>query len=93
MNNDTGVIERLAPLFDFNCALVADYFSRDASDTLSQMFNTTETLRELAFEYKDQTNLIFREDKFIGLAESKFNQAYRHIFERVYSRIQELGII
>ena len=40
MNNETGKIERLAPLFDFNCALVADYFAHDARDTLSQMFNT-----------------------------------------------------
>lgn len=93
MNNDTGVIEKLAPLFDFNCALVSDYFSRDAADTLSQMFNTTETLRELAFKYRDYTDMIFLEDKFIRLAESRFYKEYRHIFERVYGRVQELGII
>lgn len=93
MNNSTGVIEKLAPMFDFNCALVSDYFSVDASDTLSQMFNTTETLRELAFKYLEYTNLIFNEDKFIHLADSKYYKEYRYIFEKVYGRIQELGII
>ena len=93
MNNSTGVIEKLAPMFDFNCALVSDYFSVDASDTLSQMFFTTETLRELAFKYLEYTNLIFNEDKFIHLADSKYYKEYRYIFEKVYGRIQELGII
>lgn len=91
MNNDTGKIERLAPIFDFNCALVADYFAHDARDTLSQMFNTTETLRELAHKYKDYTNLIFNEDKFMKLVER--NKEYKYIFEKVYERVQELGIV
>lgn len=93
MNNETGMIECLAPMFDFNCALVADYFLIDAADTLSQMFNTKETLRELAFQYLPYTDLMFREDKFIRLAESKYYADYKYIFERVYKRIQELGIV
>ncbi len=91
MNNETGVIEELAPLFDYNCALVADYFKRDARDTLSQMFNTSETLKQLAFAYINNTRIEFREDKFMKLVEEY--QQYRHIFEQVYIRIQELGII
>lgn len=91
MNNQTGKIEHLAPLFDFNCALVADYFAHDANDTLSQMFNTKESLRELAFQYKDYTNILFNEDKFVKTVER--NKNYQYIFEKVYGRIQELGIV
>ena len=90
MNNDTGRIERLAPLFDFNCALVADYFAHDARDTLSQMFNTAETLRELAYQYRKYTNMVFNEDKFMKVVER--NENYKFIFEKVYERIQELGL-
>lgn len=93
MNNNTGVIEHLAPLFDFNCALVADYFECDARDTLSQMFNTTETLRELAFKFVKYTDLKFNEEAFIKLAKSKSYRGLKHVFEKVYGRIQELGII
>lgn len=93
MNNDTGKIEKVAPLFDFNCALVADYFLCDARDTLSQMFNTTETLRELAFEYVKYTDLKFREEAFVKAAKSKTYRELGYIFERVYERIQELGIV
>ena len=91
MNNKNGEIEQLAPLFDFNCALVADYFAHDARDTLSQMFNTKETLRELAYQYIGHTNIIFHEDKFVKVAEK--NEKYKYIFEKVYERIQELGLV
>ncbi|MDE5824502.1 MAG: HipA domain-containing protein, partial [Lachnospiraceae bacterium] len=90
MNNDTGKIERLAPLFDFNCALVADYFAHDARDTLSQMFNTAETLRELAYQFKEHTNIVFVEEKFMKVVERY--EEYKYIFEQVYARIQELGL-
>ncbi|MDE6920972.1 MAG: HipA domain-containing protein, partial [Lachnospiraceae bacterium] len=90
MNNETGKIERLAPLFDFNCALVADYFAHDARDTLSQMFNTAETLRELAYQFREHTKIVFNEEKFIKVVER--NEKYKFIFEQVYARIQEMGL-
>lgn len=93
MDNDTGMIEKIAPLFDFNCALVADYFKIDASETLSQMFNTAETLKEVAYQYLKYTNLKFDDEMFAKLATKRRNKEYRYIFERVYTRIQELGII
>lgn len=93
MNNNTGEIEKIAPLFDFNCALVADYFKIDASETLSQMFNTAETLKELAYRYLEYTNLEFSEDLFMKLAARRRNKDYNYIFDRVYERIQELKII
>lgn len=93
MNNDTGKIETVAPMFDFNCALVADYFRCDARDTLSQMFNTTETLRELAFQFIEYTDLKFNEEAFAKLADSSLYKELGYIFERIYERIVELGII
>lgn len=92
MNNETGRIEKIAPLFDFNCALVADYFKIDASETLSQMFNTAETLKELAYQYLEYTDLKFDGELFAKLSARKRNSGYHHIMERVYARIQELGI-
>lgn len=92
MNNKTGKIEQMAPLFDLNCALVADYFQCDARDTLSQMFHTKETVRELAFKYKDYTNLVFDQEAFHKLAAGKGNEQLQHIFGRVLDRIRELGI-
>ena len=70
---------------------MADYFAHDARDTLSQMFNTKETLRELAHQYIGHTNIVFLEDKFVKVAEK--NEKYKYIFEKVYERIQELGLV
>ena len=72
---------------------MADYFQCDARDTLSQMFNTKETLRELAFKFLEYTDLKFNEEAFIAIAKSKSYQGLEHVFERIYGRIQELGII
>ena len=91
MDNDTGVLEMIAPLFDFNCALVADYFSREAGDTYSQMFNTTDTLRGLAYEFLDDTKLYFSTEMFGALEEE--NKQYSHIFEKVHGRVKELHIL
>lgn len=91
MNNRTGKLEKIAPLFDYNCALVADYFGRDARDTLSQMFNTAETLRELAHKFKPYADIKFNEDKFHRLLCA--NKEYEYIFDNVYERMREMGII
>ena len=91
MNNDTGRLEKMAPLFDYNCALVADFFRRDARDTLSQMFNTSETLRQLAHQFKAKTDIRFQEDRFLTLLDN--NKEYEYIFDNVYKRIQEMRLI
>ena len=90
MNNDTGKLEKMAPLFDYNCALVADFFQRDARDSLSQMFNTAETLRELAYKFKPYSSIRFREEKFVQLLNE--NKEYEYLFDQVYQRIQEMQI-
>lgn len=90
MNNNTGKLDGLAPLFDYNCALVADYFERDAADTLSQMLNTGDSLRSLAYEFRPNTDMLFYEGRFNRLREQ--NNEYEHIFKRVYGRIKEMEI-
>ena len=70
---------------------MADYFGHDARDTLSQMFNSKDTLRELAYEYKDYASLVFNEEKFMNVVGQ--NENYKYIFEKVYERIAELGIV
>ncbi|MDE7044532.1 MAG: hypothetical protein K2O97_05870, partial [Acetatifactor sp.] len=90
MNNDTGKLEKMAPLFDYNCALVADFFQRDASDTLSQMFNTAETLRELAHKFEPYSSIRFQEEKFVRLLNNNKEQEY--IFDRVYQRLREMHL-
>lgn len=91
MNNSTGVLEKLAPIFDYNCALVADYFNKEANDTLSQMFNTAETLRQLATQFQPYTNIILNERKFLTLINQ--NPEYESIFDKIYQRIKEMHIV
>lgn len=91
MNNNTGKLEKIAPLFDFNCALVADYFNRDARNTLSQMFNTAETLQELAYKFQADADIRFNEQKFFKLIDQ--NEEYEYIFKKIYARIREFDSI
>ncbi len=90
MNNKTGKLDCPAPLFDYNCALVADYFEREAADTLSQMLNTKETLRGLAHKFRPHTKIRFKAAKFAKLR--KANPNLDHIFARVSARIEEMDI-
>lgn len=55
--NKTGKLRGVAPLFDFNYALVSDYFGRNVEDTLSQMFSTNQTLLEVALEFRPYCNM------------------------------------
>ena len=91
VNNKTNKIVRLAPIFDFNYALVADYFNRSAEDTLSQMFNSKETLRQLAEQYISYSNVSLNIDKFNKLRGSY--PEYKHIFDKVYKRCLYLKIV
>lgn len=54
------------------------------------MFNTAETLRELAYQFKEHTNIVFVEEKFMKVVDRY--EEYKYIFEQVYARIQELGL-
>lgn len=91
MNNKTGYIDYLAPLFDFNCALVSDIFNRDASDTLSQMFNSSDTLRQIADFYRPYSKVSLNLDKFNKLRTN--NKDYDYVFVKVLDRCRYLGIV
>ena len=90
MNNDTGKIVSIAPLFDFNCALIADVFNKNASDTLSQMFNNDMTLRQVADFYRQYHKLVLDKNKFNNLKNN--NKDYANIFNKVLERCDYIGI-
>ena len=91
VENKTNKIIGLAPIFDFNCALVDDYFGRNAEDKLSQMFNSTETLRQLAEKYRPCASVQLNIDKFKKLR-GRYPE-YRHVFDKVYERCLYLKVI
>lgn len=91
MNNKTGKLEKYAPLFDFNLALVSDYFGVENSEsTLSQTFNDLSTIKELAFEFKRHSTIKIDEER-LGLV-TRENKEYEHVINRVIKRIERLGL-
>lgn len=80
----------LAPIFDFNCALVSDYYNRQSYDTLSQMFCTNETIISLADQYKGYCSIKFDKSRFEKLRGT--HKEYRHVFDRVAERCKYLGL-
>lgn len=90
VDNRTNKLLRLAPLFDFNCALVSDYYERDSEDTLSQMFNTKEPIRALADQYIGLSSIKFDKAKFKDLR-GTYRQ-YSQVFNRVEQRCKYLGL-
>ena len=90
MNNDTGVLEGLVPLFDFNLALISDLTNGHAEDSISQMFNSNVTLRQIAEHYIRFTSLCIDMKKFNKLRNS--NKEYSVIFDNILSRCDYLGI-
>lgn len=88
MDNNTGKIEGIAPLFDFNCALVSDIYNKDASNTLSQMFNNKMTLLETAEIYRNTHRLELDIKKL-----KKLNSTgYKNIINNVIDRSRYIGV-
>ena len=86
-----GKLIELAPLFDFNNALVSDYFSRDASDTMSQMFNKDESIYDCMKRYLPYSNLIFDYAKFNELRSK--NREYEYIFDNIMERVKIIRLL
>lgn len=91
MANDSGQIVGMAPLFDFNCALVADAFGKNAEDTLSQMFNDGSTIRQVAEQYRGHCKLHLDGDKFDRLMEN--HKEYESILHNVKERCSIMGVL
>lgn len=90
MDNNTGKIVKLAPLFDFNCALISDVFDKNVSDTLSQMFNNEMTIRQVADFYRQYHKLVLDKNKFNNLKNN--NKDYSYIFDKVLQRCDYIGV-
>ena len=85
MDNNTGLLVDVAPLFDFNLALIADLTGRKVTDTLSQMFNTNETIEDVARQMLPYSNIQINYEK---LKQTKkyfkdYPQAYENILVRI----------
>ena len=89
--NDLGALVCVSPLFDFNNALVSDYFQRDVSDTMSQMFNKKESIYDCMKRYLPYSKLTFDLDRFQSLRSK--NKEYIDIFDRVLTRIKVVGLV
>lgn len=90
MDNVTGRLVSLAPLFDFNHALVADLMGVDAVNTISQMFNDGRTLLQLADHYRSSSSLSIDRDKLKHLRSSR--KEYKVVFDNLLKRCDYLGI-
>lgn len=88
MDNQTGKLVAVAPLFDYNLALVADAIGSDAADTLSQMFNTQETIKELAIEMINYSDLKIDYEHLCHI--KKYFTDYPQVYENVLYRIESL---
>ncbi len=91
MDNYSGRLTEYAPLFDFNCALIGDYFGRDVSSTLSPMFNDGSTLVGLAERYIRYSQVCL--DRYEWEELYKREKEYRFILDRVYERACYLGVV
>lgn len=90
MDNLSGELVGIAPIFDYNMALVGDYFGREVDDTLSPMFNTKETLYDVALSCLPYTDLRVSKSRLLDLASKR--KPYRYIIQSVIARAERLGI-
>jgi hypothetical protein len=87
--NAQGEIVRMAPLFDFNYALVSDYLGNNVEDTLSQTLDNNESIKDLKDRYLPYSTLKFDNDKFMQLL---LDSEYRKILLNVKDRIRKVGL-
>ena len=88
MCNSKGQIVKIAPLFDFNCGLVADYYAKFADDTLSQMLNSKDTIFDLAFKYKKYADVKLDNEGLDKLKQKK--PEYKRIIYNILNRYKML---
>lgn len=87
MDNNTGLLVDVAPLFDFNLALIADIAGKNVVNTLSQMFNTNETIEDIAKQLLPYSNLQidFQQLKDTKRYFKEYPQVYKNIMNRIRS--------
>lgn len=85
MDNTTGELFSVAPLFDHNLSLVSDVIGNDVSNTLSQFLNTSDTILDLAKKFYPYSDLKLDFNKFTELKEvfSDYPQVYTALRNRL----------
>lgn len=91
MDNNTGHIVSVAPLFDHNQSLIADWMEKDVTDTLSQMFSDGSTIAEVAKRMEPYADLSIDKNKFDFLKEQYPEQS--SLFERIEQRMSDFQCI
>lgn len=85
MDNSTGELVDVAPLFDHNQALIADIMEKDVVDTMSQMLHTKETIKEIYEKFSPYADIEFDCSKWQKLKEEM--QEYKKVLKKVEERI------
>jgi hypothetical protein len=81
MDNKTGKLRCVAPLFDYNLALVSDVFGINSENTLSQMFNTKETILDIAIKLLPYSSIEIDKHRL------DYNKHYFKDYQYVYCNI------
>ena len=89
MDNQTGTIVDIAPLFDYNLALVADVFGTNvaAVQSFSQMLNNKETIIGLAQRMFIHSNINVDLEYLKHI--KKYFKDYPQVYNNVVNRIEE----
>ena len=91
MDNCTGKLVSVAPLFDHNQALIADMLGNDISDTLSQMLPGSYTIMDTANMLRQYSEIVFNSRKWDRL--KKDMPEYMNLLEIVEKRISTMDCI
>lgn len=91
MDNKTGILNSVAPLFDHNQALIADWLGKDVTDTLSQMISDGQTIQKRASMMESYANISFDMEKWEALKVGIPEQA--ELFKNVEKRIDHFSCI
>ena len=74
MDNETGELVDVVPLYDFNYSFIADILKTNVSETMCQTLNDGRSMFEVATEYLKYTDIVFKSSSineyFVERAES-----------------------
>lgn len=88
MDNTTGYLVSVAPLFDHNQALIADWLGKDVSDTLSQMLPGTRTILSTALRMAKYSDIKWDMEKWSTLVRLLPEQ--KVVFDNIERRVKSI---
>lgn len=91
MDNNTGKLVSVAPLFDHNQSLIADWMGKDVTNTLSQMFSDGSTIAEVAKRMEPYADVSVDKNKFDFL-KGQYPE-YLSLFEKIEQRMEHFRCI